>query len=357
MENDTADLASSPSVARPRSCCSRRQFLAASAVAAGTVAATRLCPGQDRQASQSADTRTNTKAQIAITLDLEMSRHYPRRGMLEWDYQKGNLDAATKQYSVESARIAKDNGGLIHFFCVGQVLEHSSVEWLQEIAQQGHPIGNHTYDHVNVHARTADQIQYRFQRAPWLIEGKSIDDVIRDNVRVTSIAMRERAGIEANGFRTPGGFRNGLSGREDLQQMFLDLGFKWVSSQYPLHKYGNPKEEPTDDVYDSIVAAQKSAQPFVYPTGLIEVPMSPISDVGAFRSTYWKLEWFLKATRMAIEWAIETGGVFDFLAHPSCLVIEDPEFEIIKMICQLVREAGDKAEIVGLDKVAARVAP
>ena len=44
------------------------------------------------------------KALIAITLDLEMSRHYPKRGMMEWDYEKGNLDADTKRYAVEAGR-------------------------------------------------------------------------------------------------------------------------------------------------------------------------------------------------------------------------------------------------------------
>jgi hypothetical protein len=33
---------------------------------------------------------------IAITMDLEMSRDYPQRGMREWDFQKGNLDEETK---------------------------------------------------------------------------------------------------------------------------------------------------------------------------------------------------------------------------------------------------------------------
>ena len=65
------------------------------------------------------------KSQIAITLDLEMSRHYPNRGMTEWDYKKGDLDEATKRYAVEEARVARQQGGLIHFFCVGRVLEHA----------------------------------------------------------------------------------------------------------------------------------------------------------------------------------------------------------------------------------------
>ena len=62
------------------------------------------------------------KAKIAITLDLEMSRHYPKRGMMEWDFEKGNLDADTKRYAVEAGKIVKDRGGVIHYFCVGRTL-------------------------------------------------------------------------------------------------------------------------------------------------------------------------------------------------------------------------------------------
>src|SRR5690349_18334712 len=80
------------------------------------------------------------KALIAITLDLEMSAQYPRRDITEWNFQKGNLDAATKKYAVEAGRIVKERGGVIHYFCVGQVLEHPSVDWLKELAAAGHPI-------------------------------------------------------------------------------------------------------------------------------------------------------------------------------------------------------------------------
>lgn len=298
----------------------------------------------------------NRKAQIAITLDLEMSREYPRRGMLEWDYEKGNLDEATKRYAVGAARAAKESGGLIHFFCVGRVLEQVDAEWLKEISALGHPIGNHTYDHVYVLAKTPDEVQFRFRRAPWLVADKSVDQILRENIRMTNEALRQRCGIEANGFRTPGGFATGLHGREDVQRMLLDLGFRWCSSLYPSHSAGPPKQQPTAEVYAGIVKAQAAAQPFVYPSGLIEIPMSPISDVNAFRTNYWKLDWFLQALRLAVEWAIEERAVFDFLAHPSCLVVEDPEFRAIRLICDLVKQAGDRAEIVGLDKIAARVA-
>jgi len=294
------------------------------------------------------------KALIAITLDLEMSAEYPRRGITEWNYRKGELDADTKRYAVGAAKMAKEHGGLIHFFALGRTLEQEDVGWLKDLAAAGHPIGNHTYDHVNLLATKPDELQFRFQRAPWLIRDKAIADVIRDNIATTTLALKERCGITPAGFRTPGGFHNGLKGRDDLQKMLLKQGFPWVSSLYPAHSCGKPKEQPGDAVYANIVQAQTAAQPFVYPSGLIEVPMSPVSDVTAFRAHYWKLDWFLKAIGLAIEEAIRTGGVFDFLAHPSCLVVEDPTFEIVKLICSLVKDAGEKAAITDLGAFAAR---
>jgi hypothetical protein len=33
-------------------------------------------------------------------------------------------------------------------------------------------------------------------------------------------------------------------------------------------------------------------------------------------------------------------------------VVEDPTFEAVKLICDLVKDAGDKATVVGLDTIA-----
>lgn len=319
----------------------RRRFLTASA--ALTVAS---------QCSASENAR---KARIAITFDLEMSREYPRRGMIEWDYEKGNLDEPTKQYAVEAARIVKQAGGRMHFFCVGRVLEQPNVEWLKQIAVD-HAIGNHTYDHVYVLAKEPEETQFRFRRAPWLIRGKSAAEVIEENIRLATIALKERTGIQESGFRTPGGFADGLAGRDDVQQMLLRLGFKWVSSKYPRHDAGREGDSPPQSVFDSIIAAQRDSQPFVYPSGLIEIPMSPISDVNAFRSNRWKLADFLKAIRLGVQRAIDNRAVFDFLGHPSCLVVEDPKFETIRLICELAQSAGDRAELTDLETIAGQVA-
>ena len=76
--------------------------------------------------------------------------------------------------------------------------------------------------------------------------------------------------------------------------------------------------------------------------------MNPISDIGAFRGGRWKLEWFLEATRRGVAWAIENRASYDFLSHPSCLYVTDPKFETIEMICKMVADASDRAEIVSV---------
>jgi len=156
----------------------------------------------------------------------------------------------------------------------------------------------------------------------------------------------------ANGM--PGGFLDGLARRPDIQQMLQSLGFDWVSSKYPAHAMNKAGTQPDGGIYDNIVKAQQFAQPFVYPGGLIEVPMSPISDIGAFRGGRWKLDYFLQAIRLAVEWVIERGAVFDFLGHPSCLYVVDPQFKTIELICDLVHKAAGRAALVDLGTIARR---
>ncbi|MDZ4286842.1 MAG: polysaccharide deacetylase family protein [Prosthecobacter sp.] len=296
------------------------------------------------------------KALVAITLDLEMARNFPRWEDTHWDYEKGNLSEAVKGYASEAARRVKAHGGLMHFFLVGRALEQDNVDWLKEIIAAGHSVGNHTYDHVNVKARKPAEIQFRFQRAPWLIEGHEASAVIRENIRLASAAMQSRLGIAPRGFRTPGGFANGLTDSPALQKMLLDLGFSWVSSKYPAHPNSKAGNAPDATVIAGILKTQEMAQPFRYPSGLIEVPMAPISDVGAFRNGRWKLESFLQVTKASLEHCIQNRLCFDFLSHPSVLGVMDPEFRAIEMICETVKAAGDAAELVTLDAFAARVA-
>lgn len=323
----------------------RRRFL-------GSVAAASL--GFAAYRSTRADATLEGKALIAITLDLEMSRNFPRWEDTHWDYEKGNLDEAAKKYTVGVCRRVKAAGGVAHLFVVGRVFEQEDVRWLKDLARDGHLIGNHTYDHVNVLAKNAEEIQFRFKRSPWLIEGRTPEQVIVENIRLTTAALKTRIGVDPAGFRTPGGFANGLADRADVRKWLVDLGFTWVSSKYPAHAMTAAEKEPNEDVLKSIVTAQSQAQPFRYPDGLIEVPMSPVSDIGAFRTGRWKLEWYLAAIRGAVEACIAKRSTFDFLAHPSCLGVVDPEFKTVELILDLVKKAEGKAVVVGLDAFATR---
>lgn len=338
-------------VRRPQS-VPRRAFLAAAA--AGSVGAT---IGRVGAAAPQRVTGFD-RAAVAITLDLEMARNFPRWEDAHWDYEKGNLTDEVKAWALAACRRVAERGGRIHTFVVGRVLEQEDVGWLGEIAAAGHAIGNHTYDHVNLLAAAPAEIQYRFRRAPWLLGDRSVPEILRENIRLTNLALEERLGIRASGFRTPGGFSTGLEGREDLQRMLLDLGFGWVSSRYPAHAiedvHGTGRG-PSAAVLESIVTAQADAQPHAYPTGLVELPMSPISDVGAFRNGRWSLDDFLRAVRLALEWAIERRACFDLLAHPSVLGTVDPGFRTLDLVCDLVDRSGGAAELVTLDALAEKV--
>ena len=290
------------------------------------------------------------KSQVAISLDLEMARNFPHWEDTHWDYEKGNLTSVVKEYAVEAARRVKAKGGRVHFFLVCHALEQENVDWLKEIIREGHSIGSHTYDHAYILATKPEEIQFRFKRAPWLIAGKSCAEVIRENIALATAAMKSRLGIAPVGFRAPGGFADGLSKRPDIQKMLLDAGFKWVSAKYPAHANNDPKSAPTAEIFDAIVKAQTLAQPFTYPSGLVEIPMSPISDIGAFRNGRWNLDQFLHSTRMNLQACIDQGKVFDYLSHPAVLSAMDPGFKVIDLLCEMVSNS-PHAEFATLDKI------
>ncbi|HUS06660.1 MAG TPA: polysaccharide deacetylase family protein [Bryobacteraceae bacterium] len=306
------------------------------------------------------------KALVSITLDLEMARNYPTWDETEWDYEKGNLSPAVKQYAVEAARRVKAKGGIIHFFAVGRVFEQPDIAWLQQIVRTGHLVGNHTYDHINLRSTSLDGIQPRFRRAPWLVEGRRPIDVIAENIRMTSQAIRRRLGVEPAGFRAPGGFPEGLGNHLEVQRMLLEQGFQWASTKYVSHSGIPPYNpngglelvrEPAPEVFASVLAAQEPSQPSIYRTGLIEVPMCPISDLIAFRTAHWKLDYFLKIIKETVQQAIERRYAYVILLHPACLSVADPQFRVVDLISDLVNEARGQAEIVDLHAVAKTASP
>lgn len=284
-----------------------------------------------------------------------MSRHYPQRGELEWDYCKGDLDERSKQYAVEVCRRVRDAGGQVHGFLLGRTLEQENVDWLVRWLESGHVLGNHTYDHVKINARSPSTVQARFRRCPWLIEGLSPREAIERNIRLTERAMQYRLGAKPSGFRTPYGYPAGLQKRADLQRMLLELGYAWVSSQYR-QPQDLKTHRPTAANYAAIVRSLKASQPYVYDTGLIEIPLSPITDVNAFRTRRWTLAEYAASVERSLQWAIDQGAVYDYCFHPSVMCVEDPDGHVVDLICEAVRRAGKRAALTSLDAIAQRTA-
>ena len=183
---------------------------------------------------------------------------------------------------------------------------------------------------------------------------KEPSQIIRENIELAERAVRIRLGFSLEGFRAPGGFADGIGSRPDVQLMMLSLGYEWVSTQYPKHPVREHGGKLTAEIVRGIVAAQKSAQPYVYPSGLIEVPASPITDVVNFRNCSWSLSDFKHIIKESLGWAIANHAVFDFTIHPSISNVVDPGFETLEMVLEIIRKAGERVEIVDLGVIAKR---
>ena len=85
--------------------------------------------------------------------------------------------------------------------------------------------------------------------------------MITANIRLAESALKERIGVVPAGFRTPGGFSDGLTDRPDLQTMLLKLGFTWVSSKYPAHPLGTVGQPAEQKVLSAIVEAKPRPSP------------------------------------------------------------------------------------------------
>src|SRR5690606_38473767 len=195
---------------------------------------------------------------------------------------------------------------------------------------------------------------FRFRRAHWLVAGKSTAQVLEEEILLTNAALRHRLGLErVRGFRASEEYPDGLKRLPEAEALLKRLGFDWVSTHYPPVAVP-PRRRPTPELMAAIVEAQGRAQPYLYASGLVEIPKAPVSDVAAFRTGPWALSDFLESVRRGVEWAIEHRAVYNFAGHSSVLVVKDPEFQVLALMDDLVKQAGDRAEWVIQDQIAER---
>lgn len=130
-------------------------------------------------------------------------------------------------------------------------------------------------------------------------------------------------------------------------------GFRWISATSRKTIPGITGQSPGLDVWNSIATELPNSQPFRCPeTGLLDIPMSPVSDIQGFRNGRWKLDDFVTILERILDWTIERGQTFDFLGHPSCIGVVDPEMKTLNMICRKVRTSNGRATLVTLNDIA-----
>ena len=136
----------------------------------------------------------------------------------------GHLNDDIRNYINTLGTIAESYDSQLHFFIQGNTFEREvDTAFWKEFAKRGHAIDSHMYYHDELIEMPVDEVKSQLTRTKKLIEGK--------------------LGTKNIGLRGPGGYDNALRGREDVQRAVLDVGIKWVSTQfqYPDSDSGNDK--------------------------------------------------------------------------------------------------------------------
>lgn len=294
---------------------------------------------------------TTRSCALSLTYDIEMCTNFPVWEDV-WDHLKAAIDQTTKDYVAGLADIAAERGVKLQFFVLGGSFEDPDLDYLKRLVADGHALGNHTYRHVNVLAKTFPELQITYRNDPTLADG--YDDPLAakaGEIAETTRQMVEHLGVRPRGFRTPGGFQTGLAPVPEVQQVLLDQGFDYCSGQYRLPLRENPTHA---DREDGVRWSVEHLQPYRYPTGLLEVPMTGISDIWAFRNQKISLDEFIALTSHGLRVAAEAGGCYSALMHPQVMAARDPDRQAIRALLDLAGSLD--AEVVTNDQIADRVA-
>ena len=221
---------------------------------------------------------------LSLTFDIEMCTNFPYWTSV-WDHRKGAIDEDSKLYMGKTLDVADSFGVKFQFFLVGRALEDPNIDYLKRMTAEGHAVDNHTYNHVSVKAQDIPQLQPVYAAAPWRAAGLNALECIEREVRQTSTAITEKLGVAPTGFRTPGGFNNGLDDVPAVQEVLSDAGMQFASARY-YFPVDPKKKRPSADVLNQAMEASIDAlQPSRYPNGLPELPLAGITDIWAFSRT------------------------------------------------------------------------
>ncbi len=262
--------------------------------------------------------REGGKCAVAIGYDVDMP------GDLDYLYNKelgwqggchGHLNEDVINYVKNVVKIAESYDAKLQFFLQGNTFEDPVEHWI-DIAQRGHAIDQHTYNHISLPHTPLETIESEVARTKGLIEDK--------------------LGVVNIGLRGPGGYRNGLRELGDIQQIMLNTGIRFVTTQ---DRFGH-EHLSDEDMIETIA----DTQPYCYDeTGLLEIPFCGYQDREFFDPDcgpprYGTLEEWIEYLKRAVDFVYKHRLVYGLVVHPSTGFKHDPEGKSIRELLSYCRQ-------------------
>ena len=236
------------------------------------------------------------------------------------DYVHGHLNEDVADYINLLTKTAEDFDARMQFFLQGNTLE-DPIELWADIVKRGHAVDSHMYYHSSLLSESLDAIEGQLKKTKKLLE--------------------EKLGTVNLGLRGPGGYVEGLRGREDVQRTILDAGIKWVSTEFAGGSLCREIPIKSQEWLD-IVA---NHQPFFYETGLLELPFSGHQDRSFFDvdmgGSPRPIEEWIAYLKQCIDLAYSRNLFLCLTVHPSTSFKHDPEARYVKEILDYCREKPD----------------
>ncbi len=296
---------------------------------------------------------------VQLSFDLEMVTNFPYWTSF-WNHRKGAIDEATKTYVGKINAKCERYGAKAHYFLVGSLFEDPDIDYLKKTVAAGHAVGNHTYTHVNLKAQDTSRLSGVYDKCPWRASGRSAQEIVQQEIQITTSAIKGCLGVDPKGIRSPGGFPNGLQDAPAVQKMCQEEGFWWVSTHYNDSLYRNyeaSSSEAINKVDVSILTeafnrSQHVLQPYRYESGLLELPLAGITDVVAWRAYRPDLGEWLRMLSEGVDYAHEHGLVFTLTTHPAVLASIDPFCQTVDVILRRSLEKDGGVWLPDLEEIA-----
>lgn len=145
-------------------------------------------------------------------------------------------------------------------------------------------------------------------------------------LKLTNKLIHDNFGFKCQGVRVPYCFEEGIVNRLDIQKIFLDNGFKFVSTQL-------------GGVRNRIFRiSENTLQPYYLANGLLEIPINGLMDVAFLDHHNKKINMDLKKViDLYIDdlvYCVKNDYVYSPVFHPWCVSRIDPELKIIKKLIE-----------------------